>query len=157
VKQLVTELFREHGGFILRRCRQLLKDDAAAADAAQEVFLRIVEKLDGFRGEASPVTWIYRIATNVCLDELRRQARKPTLELTPELAEALGDPQASAEQRAIHRDHLAVLFRKADAVDLQILVHTHLDGMTQEEVAEVMGLSRKSVWTRLQRLQRVRS
>lgn len=88
-KESIAELHRAHGALVLRRCQTLLKDREAAADAAQEVFVRVIEKIDRFRGEASPVTWVYRIATNVCLDELRRRAKRRLVEWTPELHDAL--------------------------------------------------------------------
>ncbi|MCB9558672.1 MAG: sigma-70 family RNA polymerase sigma factor [Deltaproteobacteria bacterium] len=152
LKILIADLHREHGALVLRRCQSLLKDDVAADDAAQEAFIRVIENIDRFRGEASPMTWIYRIATNVCLDELRRRARRATVELTPELQDALTGSQASAENMVLSQEQLSRLFARTDPTSLQILVHTYLDEMTQEETADVMGLSRKTVWSKLQRL-----
>jgi RNA polymerase sigma-70 factor (ECF subfamily) len=148
----IAELFEQHGGVVLHRCRQLLKDEAAADDAAQEVFLRVIQNLESFRGEASPVSWIYRIATNICLDELRRRARRAAVELTPELLEALSGSERAAEEVVVEKDQLAWLLGRTDPASVQILVHSALDEMTQEEIARVMGLSRKTVWTKLQRL-----
>lgn len=53
-------------------CRAIVRDDAVAQDLAQDVFERALKHLDGFRGEASPRTWILRIARNRCIDHLRR-------------------------------------------------------------------------------------
>ncbi len=150
----VAELHRRYGPLVLRRCRSLLQDRAAAEDVAQEVFLRVMGNLDAFQGQCSPVSWIYRIATNLCIDQLRRQARQQTVALGDELAEALGSAAPDAEQLIIGRTELQQLLGGVDGQSLQILVHTYLDGMGQEEVAELLGLSRKTVWTKLDRLRR---
>jgi hypothetical protein len=59
-------LYRRFGAFVLRRARVLLGEDEAAEDALQEVFVRVLCHHDGFRSEAAPVTWLYRITTNYC-------------------------------------------------------------------------------------------
>ena len=152
--QQIAELHRRYGPLVLRRCRTLVKDEASAEDAVQEVFVRVLENIDQFRGEARPTSWLYRIATNLCIDELRRQARRATVELTPELQEALAADHPSMEQRMMGRSELRRLFRKTDATTLQILVHSHLDEMGQEEIAQLLGISRKTVWTKLDRVKR---
>jgi RNA polymerase sigma-70 factor (ECF subfamily) len=153
LRQQVAGLHLKHGALVLRRCRSLLQDPSAAEDAAQEVFLRVMENLEGFRGESSPVSWIYRIATNICLDELRRKARRNTVELTPELQEMLV-ASGSAEETMARRQEIMRWFRRTSTASLQIWVHAYMDEMTQEEIADTMGLSRKTVWTKLQQLRR---
>jgi len=68
---LLAELYEKHGPAVYARCRYLLRDDEAAKDALQEVFARALRALNEFRAAASPTTWILRIATHHCLNELR--------------------------------------------------------------------------------------
>ncbi len=58
-------------------CRRITGNDADAADAAQEAMIAVVRGLSKFDGRSSIGTWIYRVATNASLDELRRRRRRP--------------------------------------------------------------------------------
>ena len=70
-------LLRRHHDRILAVCRRLAGNEADALDAAQEALIAIVRGLPGFDGRAAFSTWAYRVATNACLDELRRRRRRP--------------------------------------------------------------------------------
>ena len=70
-------LLRRHYDRIFALCRRVTGSDADGADAAQEALIAIVRGLPRFDGRARFSTWAYRVATNVCLDELRRQRRRP--------------------------------------------------------------------------------
>jgi RNA polymerase sigma-70 factor (ECF subfamily) len=137
-----AELFEAYGPALFRRCQQLLGSDEAADDAVQEVFLRTLEKAAGFRGDSSPLTWLYAIATTHCLQQLRNartRARKLALLESPRV-----DP-ATPEERILWLRLLEQLDPKVQLVALL----RHVDEMTLEEVAEVVGLSRKTVARRL--------
>ncbi len=70
-------LLRRHYDRILALCRRITGSDADGADAAQEALIAVVRGLPRFDGRAQFSTWAYRVTTNVCLDELRRQRRRP--------------------------------------------------------------------------------
>ena len=70
-------LLRRHHDRLRALARRLCGNDTDAADATQEALLSIVRGLDRFDGRAAFGTWAYRIATNACLDELRRRSRRP--------------------------------------------------------------------------------
>jgi RNA polymerase sigma-70 factor (ECF subfamily) len=70
-------LLRRHYDRIYAVCRRLAGNDADAFDATQEALLAVVRGLHRFDGRAAFTTWCYRVATNACLDELRRRARRP--------------------------------------------------------------------------------
>lgn len=72
-----AELVRRHHGLVYNLCLRLVGQPADAADATQEVFLRVFTRLAHFRGQARFRTWLYRIAVNTCQDELRRRRRRP--------------------------------------------------------------------------------
>jgi len=81
---LVVPAFRDR---VFRLAYSILKDRAAAEDAAQETFVRVWKALPGFDGRAQLGTWIYAITRNTCLMELRR--RRPTVSFDdPDSAEA---------------------------------------------------------------------
>src|SRR5690348_9660792 len=74
-------LVRRHHPGVATLCRSMLGDDAAADDAAQDVFLKAHRSLKSFRGDAKLSTWLYRVATNRCLDLLRAAGRAKTQSL----------------------------------------------------------------------------
>jgi RNA polymerase sigma-70 factor, ECF subfamily len=80
---LWNELFQRHNGRVALWCLRLTGDREAAADLAQEVFLKAFRYLDSYRGESKFSTWLYSIARNHCFNEIKARATKP---------EAAGDP-----------------------------------------------------------------
>ncbi|MDG1410238.1 MAG: sigma-70 family RNA polymerase sigma factor [Acidimicrobiales bacterium] len=77
----LDDLLKKHQTRIYAICRRLASNDADALDAMQEAMLAIVRGLERFDGRAAFTTWSYRVATNACLDELRRRSRRPALGL----------------------------------------------------------------------------
>jgi RNA polymerase sigma-70 factor (ECF subfamily) len=70
-------LLRRHHDRVHAVCRRLTGNEADAADATQEALIAVVRGLGRFDGRARFGTWVYRVATNACLDELRRRTRRP--------------------------------------------------------------------------------
>src|SRR5437870_7430193 len=75
--QRLAALYREYGPVIYWRCAKLLRDEAAAEDATQETFLRVCRHLDAAPDIDEALRWIWRIATNYCLSEVRNRQRRP--------------------------------------------------------------------------------
>jgi RNA polymerase sigma factor (sigma-70 family) len=144
----VRELYSRYGGAVYGRCRYLLKDPTAAEDAMQDVFAKALEHYDGFRAEASPLTWLMRIATHHCLNVLRGQRagwrRRFEREELARTA-TVGGPQALE-----HRDLVLKLLERFDLETQAAAVHYHVDEMTLEEVAAVLGRSVPTVRKRLE-------
>jgi RNA polymerase sigma-70 factor (ECF subfamily) len=139
------ELFERYGAMVYRRCRAILGKEDAARDATQEVFLRVVERRQSFRGESGPSTWLYAMATLHCLQQVRDRTRhRAKLELVA------GEPARAV--RGALEDHLTLvrlLDREPEDVRLMVYLR-YVDGMTMEEVAEIVGYSRKTVSQRVQ-------
>lgn len=70
-------LLRRHYDRVWSVCRRLCGNDADALDATQEALITVARRLDRYDGRAAFSTWVYRVATNACLDELRRRRRQP--------------------------------------------------------------------------------
>ncbi len=73
----VNELLARHYDRLYAVCRRVAGNDADAADGCQEALMAIVRGLPRFDGRSSFKTWSYRVATNACLDEVRRRNRRP--------------------------------------------------------------------------------
>jgi RNA polymerase sigma-70 factor (ECF subfamily) len=144
----LTDLYRRYGPAIYARCRTLLTDDSAAEDATQETFLRVQRHLDRVPSAREALYWIYRVATNYCLNELRnRRGRAQPQDELPDIAEDLG----TAEARLGDRDLARRLIARARPNLRTIAWLYHVDGFEQDEVAAIVGVSRRTVATQLAR------
>ena len=142
----LTDLYRRYGPAIYSRCRLLLTDDGAAEDATQETFLRVWRHLDRVPDAHEALYWIYRVATNYCLNEIRdRRTRDiPSADL-PETSAASWAAAARIEDRDLARR----LIEHAEAKVRVVAWLYHVDGFEQDEVAAVVGISRRTVVNRL--------
>ena len=136
-------LYRSYGPIIYARCRRLLDDNAAAEDATQETFIRVHRHLQKAPDSREALVWIYRIATNLCLNEIRNRRLRPTpVDVLPELGTDVVDLLA-------RRDLAARLINHAPE-KLRAPAYLHyVDGLDQSEVARVLGISRRTVLYRL--------
>src|SRR2546427_1241623 len=101
---LLAELYEKHAAAVYGRCRYLLRDEEGAKDALQEVFAKALRALPEFREAASPTTWILRIATHHCLNELRaRRAawREQLVQLSKDRRDEVEPPERRALVRAL--------------------------------------------------------
>lgn len=138
------DLFERHGALVFRRCRQLLGSDDAAHDATQEVFLRVVQKRQGFRGESAWSTWLYGLATLHCLQQLRNARRRGT--------EPVADvPETSYTPSLDEKLSLDALLAMEDDEVRTMVVLRHVEQLEVEEIARTLGCSRKTVTRKLQR------
>lgn len=83
----LDHLLRAHQARIHAVCRRITGNDTDAFDATQDALIAIVRGLPNFTGSSRFSTWAYRIATNTCLDELRRRKRRPELGLVTDVGE----------------------------------------------------------------------
>jgi RNA polymerase sigma-70 factor (ECF subfamily) len=145
----VEELCHRYGPMVMRRCRQLLRNEEEAADVCQDVFVQLLMHRDRLRPEY-PSSLLYRIATNLCLNRIRDSARRP---LTPgdeflhSLA-SLEEPGAGSEARVL----LDRLFARHQESSRVIAVLHYVDGLTLQETAQEVGLSVSGVRKRLRGL-----
>jgi RNA polymerase sigma-70 factor, ECF subfamily len=154
----LARLYDRYAHVLFHRCRNLLRNDEEARDAVQETFARVVVHAEQFRNQASPLTWMYRISTNYCLNQLRnRRGRERKHE---DHREELGGPSVSLPVDSDEFDQAKILamLREVDEETQACVIHTFFDDCTREEVAALVGLSvptvRKRVTTFLDRVRR---
>jgi RNA polymerase sigma-70 factor (ECF subfamily) len=141
----LVELYRAYGGAVYARCRRLLGDAQAAEDAAQETFLRVHRHLARAPDARQALRWIYRIATNYCLNELRNRRHRPhPVERLPE-----PDPLPDGVDRLADRDLVRHIVEQVPEKLRAVAFLHHVDGLEQAEVAAVLGISRRTVVNRL--------
>jgi RNA polymerase sigma-70 factor, ECF subfamily len=142
-------LVRRYQLGVFRLCVRMLEDRQAAEDAAQDVFLVAWRSMGRFRGEAKFSTWLYRIATNRCLRELRRR-RAPTVELPEGLAATEGVPHLVVEAA----EGLAAVGAAMGRLSLEqrvALLLREVEGLSYDQIAEVLGVSVAAVKSRIYR------
>ena len=145
----VDQLYRQYGPMVIRRCRQLLRDEDQALDAAQDVFVRLLERRMRLRDDY-PSSLLYRMATNLCLNRIRDANRRRTTanqDLLEQIAD-LEDAEGQIEARSI----LAKLFGRQQESTRTMAVLHYVDRMTLKEVAEEVGMSVSGVRKRLRGL-----
>ncbi|MDI3522967.1 MAG: polymerase sigma-70 factor, subfamily [Bacillota bacterium] len=154
-------LVERYQGKIYNLAYRLLGNADDAGEMAQEVFCRAYVKLGEFRGEASFSTWLYRIAHNICYDELRRRRRRPVASLEAETesrtrlevpAPQPGPAELCARQAV--RERLQQLIATLPPDQRTALVLRDIQDLSYEEMAQVLQCSLGTIKSRLNRARR---
>jgi RNA polymerase sigma-70 factor (ECF subfamily) len=142
--------------------RRMLADPDEAADATQEVFVRVMRSVLGFRGESAFRTWLHRVTVNVCLTMLRKRSRaRETGLVAGHMPFGLPDDQSPLMSRGPLPDEIAAtadLAARAEAAlatlpeDARtVVVLRDIEGLSTKEVAELLGVTESVVKVRLHR------
>ncbi|WP_432662055.1 sigma-70 family RNA polymerase sigma factor [Wukongibacter baidiensis] len=134
-----------------------------AQDLSQEIFIKIFNNIGTFRFEASPSTWIYKIATNICIDYNRKKKRQK-FKLNEDISQGSlsgveikskdGSPEdiviSDEKQREVHK----VIYKLPDIYKSVIIMY-HFNELSYKEIAKVLDIPEKTVETRLYRARRM--
>ena len=141
----VTKLYEKYGFFVRRRCTLLLRDTALADDALQETFLKLMKSGRPILEAEHPMRWLYRVADRACFDLLRRTKR--SRQATP-LDDAMGELMHPGDEPEVRRRALELL-ATLDEEQQRVCVMAFIDGMTQQEIADELGVSRVTIVKRV--------
>lgn len=151
-------LVTPHEQMLWRVCWHYTRHQEDAADCLQETMLKAWRAIKSYRGECSLSTWLYRIASTVCLDFLRKQKRLPETESADELAEDEGftpvDDSPTPDEAVIRQESADHIRAAIDALpgDMRTaIILFALQGMQYEEIAEVTRTSVGTVKSRISR------
>lgn len=160
---LLAGIYHEYSGPIHSYAFHLLGNQEDADDVTQEVFIRAYARLDQLRDPGSLRSWLYRIATNLCMDQMRRRSR---IRRVLGLAVSLGpedDPDAGpardvaqpAAQAALEgvaeRDHIAAALRRMPPKYASCLLMSSVQGLSYHEIATALAISPGAAAVRLSR------
>lgn len=129
-----------------------------AADMTQEAFIKAYNSISNFRGDSKFSVWLYRIVSNVCLDFLRSRKRKPTVSLSVEDDEGeesqldIADETQSPElllERSLTREAVRRGLDSLPPDYRQILLLREIQGLSYEEISQVLGLEDGTVKSRI--------
>ncbi len=156
--QIYQDFFPRIKGYLRR-----LVGEHDCEDVAQEVFLKVNASLDGFRGDSSLSTWIYRVATNAALDHLRRSSASVVehVETSSSEDEPLvceGDTTEEGtpllDTQLIRKEMNECIRGIVDGLPENyrtVLILSDLEGLTNKEIAEVLDISLETIKIRLHR------
>lgn len=152
------ELYRRYHGKAYNVAFRVTKNEESAMDVVQDAFIKVYRNLDGFAGTSSFYTWMYKIVMNLAIDKVRARARDQKLvEFDERVAGEVADAQASSPGqnplRRVLRSELQVRIREALAelpeYHQLAIVLREVDGLSYEEIAEMMDCPKGTVMSRL--------
>lgn len=141
----IEELYRSHGHVVLRRARTLLGSEPDAQEALQEIFAALLGNPAALRSTQSVVGYLYQATTHHCLNQLRNRRNVVRLLERSGPADRLGGPAGEA------LTDLRRLLAQMPAEAAAAVVYHRVDGMTHDEVAGLLGCSRRQVGYLLER------
>ena len=150
------QLVRAYDQSVLRLAMNLLRSPEDARDVYQEAFLRVYRNLHAFRFDCSFHTWLYRIVTNICLDQLRKRKVRKEESATVETSEGPVDRMDSFEEEAAHADperslwnrqlHAKIEHALKDLTPRERMVFElrHYQGLRLRNIGEALGTTEEA-------------
>ena len=142
---MIEELYQQYSEPVYRTCLRYTGKQADAEDLLHDVFIKVQENLHGFCNQCDIFTWIYRITVNECLHFLRKRKRESRLDEVPEQHLRIEGPENQIDARVA----LEEIFKLFDKRTRTLVFMVYLEGMTQEEAANVLEISRRAAVKRL--------
>ena len=145
----IEEYYEKYGPMVLRRCKFLLRNDDAAMDAMQDVFVKLLLYQNKLH-DAYPSNLLYRIATNICLNMIRSN-KKQSQYSDDETLLAIAHYD-EVEEKIIAEEVIDKIFHSEKDSTREIAIMHYVDKMTLQEVAKISGMSVSGVRKRLRNL-----
>lgn len=150
-KESFTKLFNHHYPKVLRICKGYFNgNQAMAVDATQEVFIKVWEKLPGFRHEAGIGTWIYRIAVNTCLMQLRKTGIKKMVPVDTMPDIRLEDDNHEQEEKL---RKLYTCIQQLDETG-KLIILLVLEAVAYPDIAQIVGISEENLRVKIHRIKK---
>jgi RNA polymerase sigma-70 factor (ECF subfamily) len=141
--QGLDQIYERYSRSVYRRALQLLGDPERARDATQDVFVRVMRAGGAVPADPTPTAWLYRVTTNLCLNWLRDRARQESLLASKFPVDAEVRPAGEARAAVAQ-----VLARVPEELQ-DVAIYFFVDGLTYDEIAPLLGVSRRTVSNRL--------
>ncbi len=138
--EALDQLYRTHGHAVLRRARRLLRNDDDARDVMQDVFLELYRHPSQFEERSSIATYLYAAATHACLNRIRDGKNRTRLIAIEQPAR-----ESSVSSRSEHRALACEILSRLTEDDAALAVYLYCDELTHDEVAGLLGCSRRHV------------
>ena len=144
----LDELFRRHRTRIATWCFRITGNADSASDLAQDVLLKAFQRLDSFRGDSRFTTWLYSIARNHCMDELRAKAARGD-EATDTVLEntidaRLEDVSVTMEREESQEVMRTLIRENLDETESKVMTLHYVDEIPLDAITRLMGLTNQS-------------
>ena len=157
------ELVERYQRKVYSICYGMLKDSEASLDVSQEVFIKVYRYMEKFNRESSFYTWLYRITVNMCIDHIRKNSKVQRVEyddrISHESGEIEGEEHSLPSTLGIHPDKVygrkELREKMLEALETlsekhrTILILREVEGLSYEEMADVLNISKGTVMSRL--------
>lgn len=144
----LDQLFQRHHSRVAAWCFRMTGNVDSAADLAQEVFLKAFQRLDSFRGDSRFTTWLYSIARNRCMDELRSRTQRPREDTEAFLDEMpdirFEDVSLTMERRESAKVMQELMRQSLDETETRVMTLHYVEEMPLDSVTRLLGLSNSS-------------
>jgi RNA polymerase sigma-70 factor (ECF subfamily) len=159
----VSELLRLFQGKIFNLAMSILKNESDAEEATQDVFMTVIRKADTFKGNSALYSWMYRICVNTCLMRLRGKRRSDTVSIEEFMsvfteegmhASPMDDWSKEVERNALNEELGQMIRKYTDMLSEKykvVFVLSDVEGLSNEETAQILGLTVPAVKSRLHR------
>lgn len=144
-EQAFTKLVKEHKRMIYTVCYMFSSDADEVKDLFQEILVKVWNGYDSFKGDSDIKTWMYRIALNTCINYDKKKKRQK-LELEVDI-----NPFQDSNEKALQVKQLYGMINRLGLVDRAIIL-LWLEGLTYDEIADIIGISTKNVSVKLVRI-----
>ncbi|MPM01170.1 sigma-70 family RNA polymerase sigma factor [Clostridium sp. C8] len=155
IEKEIQRLMDDYGDDVLRTSYMYLKDLQNAEDAFQEVFIRVFNKFESFKGESSEKTWIIRITINVCKDMLRSSWLKRVL-LTDKLKEK--NTIIGIDNKIIKEEENKILFEEVMSLSYrfkEVIILYYYHNYNTIEISRILNVAEGTVRSRLHRAREI--
>jgi RNA polymerase sigma factor (sigma-70 family) len=141
----IERLYRERGHVVLRRASQLLGNEEEAHEIVQEVFAGLLADRGQFAGASTVTTWLYSVTTHLCLNRLRNERTRQRLLAARGASESAPGAFAFGAEAAAGRAAIRAFLARVPETLAHVAVYAYVDEMSHEEIARVLGYSRRHV------------
>jgi len=158
-------LIQDYENKILNYCYRMLGNQSDAEDAAQETFVKVFRFIGSFTGQSSFSTWLYKIASNICLDFLRKAKRQPKETITIHqyndegeefvlpLADTAPTPYEQAQLNEAQQALLSALNQLSEQ-QRKVIILRDVEGLSYEEIGQIIHAAPGTVKSRINRARR---
>lgn len=144
------KLVQEHRLLLYKVCRVYCFTEADRQDLFQEIVIQLWKSYPAFRGDSKFSTWLYRIALNTAISDLRKHKRRPSITSTDDIPPALPEMTWPGEEEQQLQQLYAAINRLSDVE--KALVMLYLEDKSYEEMEEIMGINQNNLRVKMNRI-----
>lgn len=147
-RSTLNQLFERHHARVAAWCLRMAGNADTAADLAQAIFLKAFQRIDSFRGDSKFTTWLYSIARNHCMDELRLKAARPQ-EVTDALLDQIPSSVVEDVSAALERKESEAVVRRLfaeslDETETMVMTLHYVHELPLHAVTQMLKLTNQS-------------